>query len=85
MDTVGIRGREQPLVEKLSSSVSYLTVSFHLTKPQTSITAGDIHSVWHNTQYIGYPGTVSAPPWAVGSESALVPWLVSESYQPPYA
>ena len=40
VDTVGIRDSKQSLVEELGSSVSYLTVSLHLSKPQTSITAG---------------------------------------------
>ena len=56
VDTVGVRDSEQPLVEELGSSVGNLTVSLHLSKPQTSITAGYaftslIHSTWHNVVY----------------------------------
>ena len=38
VDAVGIWRCEQPLVEKLSRSVGNLTVSLHLSKPQTSVT-----------------------------------------------
>ena len=46
VDTVGIGGSEQPLVKKLSSSVSNLTVSLHLTESQTSITAETNNPIW---------------------------------------
>lgn len=38
VDSVSIRGNIESLVEELGSTVSYLTVSLHLTKPQSSIT-----------------------------------------------
>ena len=50
--TVGVRGSKQSLVEKLCGTVSYLTVSLHLSESQTSITADmpmmhDIHVYMH--------------------------------------
>ena len=39
IDLVGIRGSVEPLVEELGSPVSYLTVTLHLTKTQTTVTA----------------------------------------------
>ena len=39
MDAVGVGNGVQPLVKELGRSVSNLTVSLHLTKPQTTITA----------------------------------------------
>ena len=38
IDLIGIRGSVKPLMEKLGSTVSYLTVTLHLTKTQTTIT-----------------------------------------------
>lgn len=42
---VGVRGMVQPLVKELCSPVSNLTVSFHLTKPESSITINIQHKV----------------------------------------
>lgn len=38
VDLIGIRGSVESLVKELGGTVSYLTVTLHLTKPQTSIT-----------------------------------------------
>ena len=38
VDLVGIRGSVESLVKELGSTMSYLTVTLHLTKTQTSVT-----------------------------------------------
>ena len=38
VDLVGIRGSVEPFVEELRCSMSYLTVTLHLTKTQPTIT-----------------------------------------------
>lgn len=38
VDLVGIRGSVESLVKELGSTMSYLTITLHLTKTQTSIT-----------------------------------------------
>ena len=38
IDLVGVRGSVQSLMKKLGSTMSYLTITLHLTKTQTSIT-----------------------------------------------
>lgn len=40
VNPVGVRGVVQALMEELGSTVSDLTVSLHLPKPEPSITAG---------------------------------------------
>ena len=40
VDSVGVRHREQSLVEKLGRSVCNLTVPLHLAKPQSTVTEG---------------------------------------------
>lgn len=53
IDLIGIGGSVESLVKELGSTMSYLTITFHLTKTQTSITNEEIESQYCMFKHCG--------------------------------